>query len=79
MERTIASTSYQKLIEWLIKGRISRGWSIRDLALELKTLPNTVHRIETLERRLDVNEYVAYCRALNLDPVSGLDQFYKFD
>ena len=77
MERTVASNSYQELIDWLIEGRISRGWSIRDLAFQLKTPPNTVHRIETLERRLDVNEYVIYCRTLDLDPADGINRFYE--
>ncbi|MEN0036744.1 MAG: helix-turn-helix transcriptional regulator [Cellvibrio sp.] len=75
MEKTIASQSYLGLIKWLIDARISRGWSIRDLAAELDVAHTTIHRIETLERRLDVHEYVHYCRALNLDPIEGITLF----
>lgn len=76
MEKTIASEAYSELINWLIDARTSRGLSIRQLAKDLDLPPNTIHRIETLERRLDVNEYVLYCRALNLDPIKGIRAFY---
>ena len=77
MEKTIASQSYFNLINWLTDARISRGLSIRQLATDLGLPPNTIHRIETLERRLDVNEYVLYCRALNVDPIKGIKLFYS--
>ena len=76
MEKTITSTSYLELVTWLKEARISRGWSIRDLANELQCAHHTIQRIEALERRLDVNEYIFYCRKLNLDPIKGLKRFY---
>ena len=77
MKKTIVSISYLELINWLTEARIKRGWSIRDLAKELEIPHTTIHRIETLERRLDVNEYIAYCRVLNLDPLKGLQYCYQ--
>lgn len=76
MKKTIVSIPYLELIDWLKEARVNRGWSIRDLAEKLEYPHTTIHRIETLERRLDINEYVVYCRALSLDPLEGLQLFY---
>jgi transcriptional regulator with XRE-family HTH domain len=73
MKKTISSPGYRKLILWLKKGREDRGLSMRALA-ELLGVPHSfVQKVETLERKLDIMEYVRYCSALGLDPKSGLD------
>lgn len=45
---------------------------MRDLATRLNKPHSYVHKVEQGERRLDVIEYVWYCKALGLEPEKGL-------
>ena len=73
MKKTIASKEYKTLVDWLIKARQSKGYTMRDLAAKLDRPHSYVGKIEQLERRLDVVEFVEYCNALKLDPVEGIE------
>lgn len=75
MKKAISSEDYLRLISWLTQARLDLNWSMRDLAGKLDVPHSFVQRVETLERRLDVYEYIVYCRALNLDPQNGLKFF----
>ncbi|MGL6159593.1 helix-turn-helix domain-containing protein [Microbulbifer sp.] len=77
MKKSIHSEEYLRLIAWLKAGRLARGYSMRDLAEIIKEPHSFVSKIETAERRLDVGEYVQYCRALELEPCEGLRLFKK--
>lgn len=72
MNKTITSDKYQKLITWLKEKRRDKELSMRDLAVLLDMPHQFVGKIESLERRLDVYEYVQYCQALKVDPAKGL-------
>ncbi|MCD8520920.1 MAG: helix-turn-helix domain-containing protein [Saccharospirillaceae bacterium] len=72
MIKTISSPKYARLIGWLIAARQAKGISLRSLAEQLEVTTTAVHRIESLERRLDVFEYVQYCSALGVDPLDGI-------
>lgn len=72
MIKTISSPKYARLIGWLIANRQAKGLSIRALAELLSVTTTAVHRIESLERRLDVFEYVQFCAALQIDPLEGI-------
>ncbi|WP_040393453.1 helix-turn-helix transcriptional regulator [Cellvibrio sp. BR] len=76
MKKAISSTKYAALIGWLKAARTNQGLSMRDLALRLDEPHSFVQKVEILERRLDVSEYVDYCNALNLNPKDGLDLLY---
>lgn len=73
MRKTIASPQYRKLVLWLKNNREEQGLSMRALADRLEAPHSFVQKIEMLERRLDVMEYVRYCAALGIDPKEGLD------
>ncbi|MGB1361598.1 MAG: helix-turn-helix domain-containing protein [Alphaproteobacteria bacterium] len=73
MTKTVFTNEYQGLIHWLKAERIEAGLTIRGLAEKLGVVHSYVGRIETFERRLDVWEYMEYCKALNLDPKKGID------
>lgn len=73
MQKTITSARYQRLIKGLIDRRQQQKISIRELAERLDVAHSFVQRVENLERRLDVYEFVTYCDALGLDPHEGLD------
>jgi transcriptional regulator with XRE-family HTH domain len=51
--------------------------SQRQLAGKLGVPPNWIQRIESLERRVDVAEFIAIARALNVDPLSLLSRVMK--
>lgn len=72
MHKTITSLRYQQLVEWLKKERETAGISLRELASRLSKPHSFVQKTETLERRLDVAEYVQYCEALGIDPHKGI-------
>jgi transcriptional regulator with XRE-family HTH domain len=76
MKKAMGSQQYQNLIAWLTEARITNGWSQRVLAAKLDVAYSFVHKVESLERRLDVYEYVLYCQALEVNPSAGL-RFFK--
>jgi ribosome-binding protein aMBF1 (putative translation factor) len=75
MEKAISSPQYQNLISWLAEARANRAWSMRDLAERLDVPHSFIQNVENLDRRLDVYEYVVYCRALGVNPSAGLRFF----
>lgn len=74
MEKTIHSEAYRELIAWLRDSRQKKGLSMRALAAKLGVSHSWVGKIEQMERRLDVYEYVRLCECLELNPVKGLDK-----
>ena len=77
MQKTLHSPESVALVKRLISLREAAGMTQRDLAKKLKRAPSVVARIETGERRLDVIEFVGYCRALGAKPekvIRGLVQ-----
>jgi ribosome-binding protein aMBF1 (putative translation factor) len=48
--------------------RQAAGLSQRQLSIALREPPNWIQRIESLERRVDVTEFVAIAKALRVDP-----------
>ena len=73
MQKAITSDKYLSLLNWLKGSRLEKNLSMRDVAKLIREPHTFVGKIETAERRLDVYEYVVYCRALNLDPHQGID------
>lgn len=73
MKKAISSHKYAALIDWLKAARTDQGLSMRDLALRLSEPHSFVQKVEILERRLDIFEYIEYCEALNLNPKDGID------
>jgi transcriptional regulator with XRE-family HTH domain len=72
MAGSLHTEETQKLVDWLKKQRLERGLTMRDLAARLGVPHSFVGKVEQCERRLDVPEYVAYCRALEISAVEGL-------
>ena len=52
----------------LRKAREAAGLSQRQLSERLQQPPNWVQRIESLERRVDVAEFIAIAKAVGTDP-----------
>ncbi|MEN9464839.1 MAG: hypothetical protein RL217_1020 [Pseudomonadota bacterium] len=72
MKKTISSQSYYELVQWLKAERIQAELTMRELGARLGAPHTFVQKTETMERRLDVAEYVAYCQALGVNPEDGI-------
>lgn len=64
----VVSPDYRSAIEAIIGARVSQGLSQRELARRLGKHPSFVNKIELLERRLDVLEFIAIARAMEVNP-----------
>jgi transcriptional regulator with XRE-family HTH domain len=73
MERPwVTSASYALAIQIIVAVRKAEGLSQRDLAERLGKPRSFISKIESRERRLDLVEFIAVSRALEMDPVSLL-------
>ena len=73
MEKTIYSDDYARLLEWLRDQRNEKGVTTRGLGEHLGVVHTWVSKIELGERRLDLIEYIQYCKALEIDPHEGIN------
>ena len=68
MQKSISTSAYQKLVDWLRESRESKGLSMRDLGDRIGEPHSFIQKVESMERRIDVYELVQYCKALDQDP-----------
>ena len=68
-KKTIHAKAYEPVVQRLKALRKQAGLTIRQLARKLGRDPNLVWRIENRERRIDLLEFVSYCKACGADPV----------
>lgn len=73
MKKSIYSPQMQCLLNWLRDNRERQGLSMRDLAKCLDRPHSFVQKIENGERRLDIVEYLWYCKALQVSAHEGID------
>ena len=62
----VVSPDYRAAINVLKEARVELGISQRELARRLAKPPSFVNKIEQLERRLDILEFIATAEALGL-------------
>ena len=67
MGKTVASAENIRLTAWLKDKRKEKGHTMRSLAQLIGTPYSFVGKIEQQERRLDVVEFMRYCKALEVD------------
>ena len=72
MEKTIHSRAYHCLLEWLKAERTRQRLTTRAMTARIDVAYTWVTKVENHERRLDVAEYVRYCRALKINPCKGI-------
>jgi len=77
MTRSINTVEMNALRAWLKTARESQGLSMRALADRLDQPHSYVQRVEEGERRLDVVEFIWYCRALGLNALDGVREILK--
>ncbi len=59
---------YRSIIEGLIRRRRAAKITQWELARRMGTDQSQISKLERGERRLDIVDYVRYCRAIKLDP-----------
>lgn len=64
----MVSPHYRSAIDAIKAARIERGISQRELARRLEKPPSFINKIEQLERRLDILEFVAIAHAMEVPP-----------
>lgn len=74
MYKSLNTPEHQRLLTWLKKQREQQGLSMRELAEKLSVPHSFVGKVEQGERRLDVIEFVRYCKALGVSPSGGLSE-----
>lgn len=71
--RWVGSPDYRAVVEVIRDARLAKDLSQREVARRLGKPVSFVNKIELMERRLDILEFVVLCRALELDPHELLD------
>jgi transcriptional regulator with XRE-family HTH domain len=74
MKTSVYSVHYEKIRIWLKNARQSRGLSLRDVAAITGVHHSVYGKLEQTRRRIDIVEYVEYCRILEIDPLDGLKE-----
>ena len=72
MTTSIYTNEVKALTNWLKQARQDQNFSMRALAERMDNPHSFVQKLEQGERRLDVVEYVWYCRKLGVNPQDGL-------
>jgi len=71
------SLAYRKVPEYLRLIRAKAGLTQRQVARRLRKNQWWVARCETGSRRVDVAEWVEFCRACGVDPKQALDELKR--
>lgn len=73
MKPSAYSTRYDKLRDWLRSQREAKDLTMRAVSEELGIHHSIIGKLEQNRRRIDIVEFVEYCRVLGIDPHEGLD------
>lgn len=74
MMKTIFTPEHRKLIGWLAAERRFQEISQGDLANKMGFAnSNYISKIEQFDTKLDIAEYVHYCKAIDVDLHEGID------
>jgi len=74
---TVHNTVYKDLIARLLAARTAAGLTQQDVADALGKPQSYVAKVEGLERRLDVIEFLEFAKAIGIDPMPVLRATWK--
>lgn len=77
LKSSIYNADYLSLREWLVCGRKELNLTQRQLAKRLGVVRSLIGRVELGERRLDVIEFINYCKAIERCPQSFFEEMEK--
>ena len=70
--KSIHSADYRRVVEILASTRTAKGIQQTAVAAVLGKPQSYVSKVERWERRLDVIEFIAFCRVLGVSPIAIL-------
>lgn len=73
MKKSLYSTETSLLGNWLCKQREAKQLTMREVAKKIDSPHSLICKIETGHRRLDVVEFVWYCKMMGFDANEGLN------
>lgn len=68
MPSSIFDSAHRRLVELLVEARKKGGFTQKELGRRVGKSQSFVSMIERHQRRVDVIEFIALCRALGKDP-----------
>ncbi|MGI9337572.1 MAG: helix-turn-helix domain-containing protein [Gammaproteobacteria bacterium] len=72
MHKSVHTAEYRALLRWLKQARLDGGLTMDAAGAKVKKPSSWVAKTECGERRLDVLEFILYCRALRVSPRHGI-------
>jgi transcriptional regulator with XRE-family HTH domain len=70
----VVSPHYKAVVETLKAARAEKGLSLREVGRRMGKPPSFPNKIELLERRIDILEFIVLARAYEIDPHELLDR-----
>ena len=77
LSKSVHSAGQLAFCELMIEARRKAGLTQQELAKRLKKPQSFVAKYEGGERRIDVVEFIAICRAISADPVNLMKKLSK--
>ncbi len=74
LPKSLYSDTYSRFLKLMKQSRVKSGLTQIDLAKRLGRPQSFVSKCESGERRVDVAEFLAFCKAIQIDPVSIVRQ-----
>jgi transcriptional regulator with XRE-family HTH domain len=72
MPAWVSHPAHSAIIDALIRARKGAGLTQREVAARLRKPPSFVGKVEAIERNLSVLEFIAWTRAIGVDPAKVL-------
>lgn len=72
MTKSIHTDEMRELCNWLKSQRKAQNLTMRDLSERIGKPHSFIQKVEQGERRLDVVEFIWYCKSLGIDPFVGM-------
>jgi len=77
VQKSLYSPGQEKIAKAIREMRTDAQLTQRDLAAKLKRPLNVISRIESAQRRVDLLEWIALCKACGVDPVHAGGKMLK--
>lgn len=77
MKSSPYSPHYDKLRSWMKQRREESGLSLRDVADVMGRHHSVLGKMEQDRRKIEILEFVSYCKAINADPHDAIDLLIK--
>jgi transcriptional regulator with XRE-family HTH domain len=77
LPKSLYSDTYSRFLALLKQARFESGLTQVDVAQRLGRPQSFVSKCESGERRIDVAEFLAFCRVIGIDPASFIQQLIR--